>query len=539
MHLSKLFPTQRQPDPANSSNEAGGLAYRRKPEEALALYVATGCLSASHYTSAETQLSELLELLEGCSEEYVAKAAIWGRQRGLMKDMPALLTAWLAAQRSVHFASVFERTIDNTRMLRGFVQILRSGVLGRRSFGSLPKRLIQRWLDRRSDTQLFRASVGAKPSLGDIIRMLHPRPQTPSRSALYAYLTGRRYDFASLPQIVQDYEVFKETLAAQQKAAGWQGDRAYEDSFIPEAPDVPFEMLTSLPLHKQHWKDIARNAPWQRTRMNLNTFVRHGVLEDTELAHMVAARLRDGTQIRNARAFPYQLLAAYRHASSNVPRIVRDALALAAQTAISNVPKFADNTWICLDVSGSMHWPITGYRPGASSEMRCIDVAALMASAVLARNPYARVLPFHDRVEHASIRRTDSVLETAERLAALPSGGTNCSAPLNWIVKSKAKVDLVILVSDQESWSDYRFASQVNFAQTPMMQAWRKIEGRNPGARLACIDIAPYSTKQVINQSNVLCVGGFSDNVFTLLAQFARGGLDGSAFEQAIHGVAL
>ena len=42
-------------------------------------------------------------------------------------------------------------------------------------------------------------------------------------------------------------------------------------------------MLTALPLGKSDWIEIARNAPWQATRMNLNTFARHGVFGDEDL----------------------------------------------------------------------------------------------------------------------------------------------------------------------------------------------------------------------------------------------------------------
>ena len=38
-------------------------------------------------------------------------------------------------------------------------------------------------------------------------------------------------------------------------------------------------MLTALGLGRREWTAIARSAPWQMTRMNLNTFARHGVFE--------------------------------------------------------------------------------------------------------------------------------------------------------------------------------------------------------------------------------------------------------------------
>ena len=93
---------------------------------------------------------------------------------------------------------------------------------------------------------------------------------------------------------------------------------------------------------------------------------------------------------------PYQLMAAYLAASEDVPGIVREALQDAMEIAIANVPAVAGNVVVCPDVSGSMSSPATGYRKGATSKVRCIDVAALVAAAMLRVNRSARVLPFED-----------------------------------------------------------------------------------------------------------------------------------------------
>src|SRR5262249_61469856 len=78
-----------------------------------------------------------------------------------------------------------------------------------------------------------------------------------------------------------------------------------------EVPAVPFQMLTQLPIAPLQWAQIAKRAGWQMTRMNLNTFARHGVFEQEDLTELIAARLRDPDAIRRARVFPYQLLAAW------------------------------------------------------------------------------------------------------------------------------------------------------------------------------------------------------------------------------------
>ena len=219
------------------------------------------------------------------------------------------------------------------------------------------------------------ASVGNDPSLADVIRMVHPRPATASRAALYGYLIGQPHNADELPELVKQYKAFK---TSRSKAV----------------PDVPFQMLTSLELSAEDWKTIASNASWQMTRMNLNTFARHGVFQDADLAKVIAARLRDRDAIGKARVFPYQLMVAFSQVVADVPAEVRDALQDAMEIATENVADLAGGrgVYVFPDVSGSMHSPITGVRKGATTAVRCVDVAALVAATVLRHQPSGRGL---------------------------------------------------------------------------------------------------------------------------------------------------
>lgn len=193
-------------------NEAGGVAYAMTPEHALAQYAATGCLNGTYYASAAQQLDAVLAAAAQVDAAYIAQVAVYARERGAMKDLPALLCAVLAVRDGAMLERVFGRVIDSPKMLRNFVQIVRSGVTGRKSLGSRPKRLVRAWLDGRSDEQIFFAMVGNAPSLADVIKMVHPRPATESRRALYAYIIGRPYEAEHLPAVVGEYEAFKAGL---------------------------------------------------------------------------------------------------------------------------------------------------------------------------------------------------------------------------------------------------------------------------------------------------------------------------------------
>jgi len=501
----------RLPSEANARNEAGGKAYALSPQAALAQYAATGCLNTTFYANADMQLQTVLELCAAVEPAFVAKTAVYARLRGQMKDMPALLTAWLAQHGSDWLEPTFARVIDNGRMLRNFVQILRSGAVGRKSLGSRPKRLVQRWLNDSSDARLLAASVGNDPSLADVIKMVHPHPANLERAAFYAWLIGKPHEAALLPEAIKALERFRNDVEAP-------------------VPDVPFQLLTALPLQPQHWVAIVCQASWQTMRMNLNTFARHGVFKVGGMAQRIAERLRDPAAVRRARVFPYQLLSAYLMTSESVPERVRDALQYVLEASLTNVPTLPGQVYVMLDVSGSMASPITGYRKGATTTVRCVDVAALVASALLAKNPETEVLPFDTQVHTHRLNRRDSLLTNAQKLAEFGGGGTHCGLPLAELNQRNATGDLVIYVSDNQSWVDPQQGRG-----TETMHQWEIFRHRNPQARLACIDIQPYATVQAQTREEVLNVGGFSDAVFEVLGHFAAGQLGGDHWVREIE----
>jgi len=295
-------------------------------------------------------------------------------------------------------------------------------------------------------------------------------------------------------------------------------------------PDVPFTMLSALPLSRPQWAMIAARASWQTTRMNLNTFARHGVFELPGMEEIVAARLRDAAEIARARVFPYQLLTAYANCDPQVPRIVRDALQDAMELAVVNVPTIEGKVFVCADVSGSMKSPVTGQRQGATTAVQCIDVAALVAASILRKNPSAEILPFEQDVVRLDLNPRDSIMSNAQRLASIGGGGTNCSAPVQMLNRRGAKGDLIIFVSDNESWVD-----SGSGRGTELMKAWQQFRQGSPQAKLVCLDVQPNRTTQAQEREDILNIGGFSDQVFEVISAFASGEMDGDHWIRRIQ----
>ena len=484
-------------------NEAGGIAYTLTPKQQLAQLAATGCLNNTYYADAQSQLDQVLKLAESLDAEFIAKTAVYARQKGFMKDMPALLLALLAQKDVNMLARVFDQVVDNGKMLRNFAQIIRSGAVGRKSFGNRPKKLMQTWLLTATEKQLLNAAVGNSPSLADVVKMVHPKPREAWRAAWFAWLIGKPYDREALPPITRAFEDYKQSREG-------------------ELPNVPFQMLTALDLNSGDWAQIACNGSWQQVRQNLNTFLRHEVFAKSKNIKMVAEKLRDETAIARARVLPYQLLTAYQATSDQMPFEIREALQDAMETAVQNVPAIQGKVVVCPDVSGSMHSSVTGYRGSATSKTRCIDIAALVSAAMLRTNPQARVIPFEQITVNVQLNPRDSIMTNAEKLANIGGGGTACSAPLALLNREKADVDLVVIVSDNESWAD---DNQGWGATTSLMKEWDILKRRCPEAKLVCLDIQPYTKAQARNRHDILNIGGFSDQVFSLIGSFAERGM--------------
>lgn len=492
-------------------NHAGGKAHEKSAEQALTQFVMTGTFNNTYYVSGADQLTVVLEKSKAVSDEFLAKLAIYSREKGLMKDMPAVLCGLLVGRSSEYADVVFDRVIDNAKMLRNFVQVMRSGVVGRRSLGSKAKRLVKKFIANLNDYALWDASVGNDPSLVDVMKLAHPKATSEARNALYAYVMGKPVDMKLLPDFIRDYEGF---IAGDTK----------------EAPlRVPFQKLTAMPLTSSEWARIAKNAKWQMTRMNLNTFARHGVFKDKEMVKMIADRLQDRESIFKARAFPYQLMSAMLNIGDGVPVSIKKALEAAMEISLENVPVIDGRVVIAIDVSGSMGNSVTGHRPGATSKVSCLDVAALIGASLRNRNSDARVLVFDGSTKELNLGSMKKVMTISEKIKTYRGGSTNCGSVIQYMFDNHIKVDSLIMISDNESWED-KWNSDLS-------TLWRKYKNANPEARMINLDITPNETSvSETNRPDTLMVGGFSDEVFTVMSQYLN---DNSSQVDAVLGIQL
>jgi 60 kDa SS-A/Ro ribonucleoprotein len=513
---------------ADAINEAGGKASKLEPKQALAHVAATGTFGDTYYSTGQAQLDEVLALIEWIDDnEYLAKLAIYSREKAFMKDMPAALLVALSCRDTQLTHRIFDRVVDNGRVLRTVFQMIRSGQFknaegkARKGLSASLQRAFQRWLNDASVGKLLSASIGSDPSLRDILRMARPTPTDNARRALFGWLTEKEVEKWA-PATQADLPVEVQLLEEYRKATDDQAQVAILDKL----DGARWDLLSDAAKGPRVWTALARKMGPQALRMNLNTLLRHEVFSnDKSMIDYAAGRIANEEEVRRSRQFPYQYFAAYMNADDAVPQAIKTALHKAAEVACGNVPKFSGPVVIGLDTSGSMGSAVTGYRgSGAASKMRCVDVAALFAAAVLRSNPDSVVIPFDTQAYDAKIDPNDSILSIAKRLASYGGGGTDCSLPIKAAVEKypKRQFAAAILVSDNESW-----VGSGRYGATGVMSAWedflanqRKLAGKNASPKLVCIDLQPYQTVQACERAEIMNIAGFSDSVFGVINGF-------------------
>ena len=151
----------------------------------------------------------------------------------------------------------------------------------------------------------------------------------------------------------------------------------------------------------------------------------------------------------------------------------------------------------------------------------------------------AKVLAFSDDVVPATLNPRDGVMTNAQKLASPPSGGTNCSAPLARLNRERATGDLIIYVSDNESWVDTPRHGRYGGSATQTVKQWEQFKQRSPQAKMICIDLQAYDSTQAPERQDVVNVGGLSDQVFGLIAAVAAGKTTQGHWVQQIEAVSI
>lgn len=460
-----------------------------------------GMLTKSKRES-EAVTPALAQWAETAEPSYLARCAVLADEQGKDADA-ALLLAHLSRRDPALFGQAFAKIVTSGTKLRRFVGCIRSGVGGRRSLGARPRAMVRDWLERATDMELLAASVGNGPSLVDIIRMVHPKPGTEARAALYGWLVNPRAQQPALPPLVRDYLAF----------------RAHP---IGEPPEVPFDLLISLKLTAAQWATVARRLPFETRLRHLNALVRRKAFADPATLAETVDQVTDPARIAAAGVGPFRLMCLLRSLDPSAPAGLRAALEDALNRAVALIPPFSGAVVVCPNVVGIMTRRATALPRGAATAVRGHDVAALMVTALTQGNRAARLRPYSDGPKTLA-PATGGILGLSKQLAVMQGRFSHVGIALEALVPERKPVDLVVIVTANAEGGTY---DDIDHGPA-MAAAWRRIKAHNRKAKLVCLQIRPdipwHNPMTLPTGPDILHLSGFSDATLPQIRDFVEG----------------
>lgn len=467
-------------------NEAGGMAYLQSPELALVSILLTSFVSDQFYKKADTQLNDLKALISKCDPLFVAKAAIYARTKFGMRSISHVAASELAKHiggkpwGKNFYKAVINRPDDIT-------EILSYHINGKQKLSNAMRKGLAAAFDQFNAYTLakYRGDNNSMKLL-DAVNLLHPVPTEKNAEALKALMKGELKSFdtweTELSKAGQTAETEDEKLDL--KGDAWT-------KLIKEKKIGYFALLKNL-------RNIIEQAP--------------GVLDEA------IAMLVDPERIKKSLVLPFRYTNAYdevaKLTNTGVRKVLR-ALSDAVDLSLVNVPKFAGNTLVVLDKSGSMDQVISGKTTTPAK------IGALFA-AVLVKASDADLICFSDDANYVNVNTNDSTITIANSIK-FASGGTNFHAIFKTANK---KYDRIIILSDMQGWIGHH---------TPKEEFNRYKAVTKADPFVYSFDLQGYGTMQFPEQKT-FCIAGFSGSIFNVMEKLE---LDKKALVNEIASIQL
>lgn len=266
--------------------------------------------------------------------------------------------------------------------------------------------------------------------MGDVVEIVHPKPQAEWQGRLFRYLLDVRHH----PDTAKP-----EGLPTIQAVQAWQKNPTAD---LPDG--VTWERLSGTgKMDAKAWESVIPQMGYMALLRNLRNFDEAGISEP--MAQQVLARLTDPEQVAKSRQFPIRFLSAIKHLSS-----LRwsHALEVALQHSLQNVPALPGKTLIMVDVSGSM---FGGW--GNQSTVQNADIASLFGSALALRAESPTLIAYSNDGVKLDVPKGGSALLLTEQCQNWPGarGGTNTFQMLTEANAQLGPFDRVIILTDEQS----------------------------------------------------------------------------------------
>lgn len=228
-------------------------------------------------------------------------------------------------------------------------------------------------------------------------------------------------------------------------------------------------------------------------------------LDGSWVDDVLVPQITNGDAIKRSLAFPYRIYTAYKNLKVRNTSVVR-ALDVAFSKATENMPELDGSTAIVVDVSGSMHAPIS-----ERSDISILEASACYAVALYMRNPDCQVVRFADRAKEVRLNRLCGPFDMIKMVSA--NDGLGYGTHLNSAFDILSDHDHVFVFSDMQTMrgNGYWFTGDERSVTTCV----KEYLDRNPSTHIFSFDLGSYNSIPFNpNKANVHCMTCLNDKLF-------------------------
>lgn len=478
------------------TNYVGAKAYKRTAKVDLVNAVVSSFMEDSYYEKAEKRVSRVSELVKKVAEKdpvFVAKLAIFTRDSMNMRSSFHVLVGELAkhhkgdslvADLMAHAARPDDLTEIVAYVGKPIPNQVKKGVV--RALAGFDAYQLGKYQGKGKDF-----------TLRDLVRLTHPNPHFPR---------GRVRLMKSLAEgTLRNTETWESQLSAG-------GDKT------------------------EVFKDLLKNKKlgYMAALRNLRNILQTG---DQELISMVARYISNPTAIKNSRQLPFRFLSAYEAVvesslSGNRHTItfekddegtddIVEAITIALEKSVENIPLLPGKTFILADNSGSMGGDSGGSSAvSAHSARTTASIANLFAVLYWTRANNTAIGLFGDRLVQPKLDREANIFDNYQtiRTAAATTGMATEQGifdAINGLINGKQKVDRIVIFSDMQIGGNHWFGSKAGTNGGTFSSLFQQYKKMFPDVKVFSVNLKGYGT--TVFGTDVIELAGWSDKIFDIM----------------------
>lgn len=442
-----------------TTNIAGGQAFSMDKRMELVHAVLTTFLEDKFYESGDERMKRIQVLVAQNKPEFVANLAIVARLEFNLRSVSHALIGELA---KIHKGD----SLVKDTMVKACIRP--DDLMEIASYVGVPlpkqvKRGVRNALLKFNRYQLAKyKGEGKGLSMVDLFNLCHPKVQHANREQKKAWkdlMTGK----------LKSFDTWETEISASKPAE-----------------------------RKAKWEALIREDKlgYMALLRNLNNLIKNDVSAIT--IRRAVKKLTDDEEIKKSKQLPFRFMTAYENVEGN--REFTDAISEAMDIAVLNTPHLPGRTLIAIDSSGSM----------SGDPMK---KAAIFGATLAQANKNSEVILYDTRVKVLTVSGRTPVIDIAKKIEnEAMGGGTATSLVFQYAIQNKKIFDRIIIVSDNESWSDGYGGVQANYNEYKKMA--------NPF--VYAIDIQGYGTKDV-SGGKVFHLTGWSGRLLDFIGKVEEG----------------